>query len=98
MKKVVVFSQIDEEILSRLQQHYHVVVLNPKLGDINEQIRQEVVDADGMIGAGRLLNESNLSPAQKLKIISSVTVGYDNYDVGYLNQKKIWLADRKSVV
>ncbi|HGW5051043.1 TPA: bifunctional glyoxylate/hydroxypyruvate reductase B, partial [Acinetobacter baumannii] len=53
MKKVVVFSQIDEEILSRLQQHYHVVVLNPKLGDINEQIRQEVVDADGMIGAGR---------------------------------------------
>ncbi|MFX9670681.1 NAD(P)-dependent oxidoreductase [Acinetobacter baumannii] len=81
MKKVVVFSQIDEEILSRLQQHYHVVVLNPKLGDINEQIRQEVVDADGMIGAGRLLNESNLSPAQKLKIISSVTVGYDNYDV-----------------
>lgn len=82
------FSQIDEEILSRLQQDYHVVVLNPKLSDINEQIRQEVVDADGMIGAGRLLNESNLSPAQKLKIISSVTVGYDNYDVGYLNQKK----------
>jgi gluconate 2-dehydrogenase len=31
------------------------VVLNPKLGDINEQIRQQVVDADGMIGAGRLL-------------------------------------------
>lgn len=45
MKKVVVFSQIDEEILSRLQQDYYVVVLNPKLGDINEQIRQEVVDA-----------------------------------------------------
>lgn len=98
MKKVVVFSQIDEEILSRLQQHYHVVVLNPKLGDINEQIRQEVVDADGMIGAGRLLNESNLSPAQKLKIISSVTVGYDNYDVGYLNQKKIWLANTPHVL
>ncbi|MBV6596820.1 bifunctional glyoxylate/hydroxypyruvate reductase B, partial [Acinetobacter baumannii] len=98
MKKVVVFSQIDEEILSRLQQDYHVVVLNPKLGDINEQIRQEVVDADGMIGAGRLLNESNLSPAQKLKIISSVTVGYDNYDVGYLNQKKIWLANTPHVL
>ncbi|HEE5582295.1 TPA: bifunctional glyoxylate/hydroxypyruvate reductase B, partial [Acinetobacter baumannii] len=98
MKKVVVFSQIDEEILSRLQQDYYVVVLNPKLGDINEQIRQEVVDADGMIGAGRLLNESNLSPAQKLKIISSVTVGYDNYDVGYLNQKKIWLANTPHVL
>ncbi len=48
MKKVVVFSQIDEEILSQLQQDYHVV-LNPKLGDINEQIRKEVVDADGRL-------------------------------------------------
>ncbi len=98
MKKVVVFSQIDEEILSRLQQDYHVVVLNPKLGDINEQIRQQVVDADGMIGAGRLLNESNLAPAQKLKIISSVTVGYDNYDVAYLNQRKIWLSNTPHVL
>ena len=70
MKKVVVFSQIDREVLAKLQQNYQVVVLNPKLGDINEQIRNEVVDADAMIGAGRLLNESNLAPAQKLKIIS----------------------------
>ena len=36
------FSQIDEEILSRLQQDYHVVVLNPKLGDINEQIANKL--------------------------------------------------------
>ncbi|WP_417211805.1 2-hydroxyacid dehydrogenase [Acinetobacter venetianus] len=98
MKKVVVFSQIDREVLAKLQQNYQVVVLNPKLGDINEQIRTEVVDADAMIGAGRLLNESNLAPAQKLKIISTVSVGYDNYDVNYLNQKKIWLANTPHVL
>lgn len=98
MKKVVVFSQIDQDVLARLQQSYQVVVLNPKLGDINEQIRTEVVDADAMIGAGRLLNESNLAPAQKLKIISTVSVGYDNYDVEYLNQRKIWLANTPHVL
>ncbi|WP_019384886.1 2-hydroxyacid dehydrogenase [Acinetobacter venetianus] len=98
MKKVVVFSQIDREVLAKLQQNYQVVVLNPKLGDINEQIRTEVVDADAMIGAGRLLNESNLASAQKLKIISTVSVGYDNYDVSYLNQKKIWLANTPHVL
>lgn len=32
MKKVVVFSQIDQDVLARLQQSYQVVVLNPKLG------------------------------------------------------------------
>ncbi|OEY92775.1 bifunctional glyoxylate/hydroxypyruvate reductase B [Acinetobacter proteolyticus] len=98
MKKVVVFSQINQDVIAQLQQDYQVVVLNPKLGDINEQIRTEVVDADAMIGAGRLLNESNLAPAQKLKIISTVSVGYDNYDVGYLNQRKIWLANTPHVL
>lgn len=97
-KKVVVFSQIDTEILSRLQQAYEVVQIDPKQGDVNEQLRAHVVDADGLIGAGRLLNEKNLATAQQLKVISSVTVGYDNYDVDYLNQRKIWLTNTPHVL
>ena len=97
-KKVVVFSQIDSEVQAKLAEKYQLVVLNPKQGDINVQIRQAVVDADAMIGAGRLLNESNIATAEKLKIISSVSVGYDNYDVDYLNQKKIWLSNTPHVL
>lgn len=97
-KKVVVFSQIDSEVQAKLAEKYQLVVLNPKQGDINAQIRQAVVDADAMIGAGRLLNESNIATAEKLKIISSVSVGYDNYDVNYLNQKKIWLSNTPHVL
>ncbi|MCJ8160571.1 2-hydroxyacid dehydrogenase [Acinetobacter zhairhuonensis] len=97
-KKVVVFSQIDAEILTRLQAQYDVVVIDPKQGDVNQQIQRHVQNADGMIGAGRLLNESNLAGAQQLKIISSVSVGYDNYDVGYLSQNKIWLSHTPHVL
>ena len=97
-QKVVVFSQLDQDVLQRLQQQYHVVMINPKQGDVNQQIREQVKDADAMIGAGRLLNESNLAPAQQLKIISSVSVGYDNYDLAYLNQKKIWLSHTPHVL
>ncbi|WP_336175173.1 D-glycerate dehydrogenase [Acinetobacter ursingii] len=97
-QKVIVFSQIDATVLDQLERDYHVVVLNPKQGDINEQIRTEVVDADAMIGAGRLLNETNLAPAQKLKIISTVSVGYDNYDVDYLTKNNIWLANTPHVL
>lgn len=97
-KKVLVFSQIAPEILTQLQENYDVVQVNPKQGDVNEQIRQHVVDADGMIGAGRILNEANLAPAHRLKVISSVSVGYDNYDVNYLNQKKIWLGHTPHVL
>ncbi|MFZ0332270.1 MAG: bifunctional glyoxylate/hydroxypyruvate reductase B, partial [Acinetobacter bohemicus] len=52
-KKVVVFSQLDQDVLQSLQAQYHVVVINPKQGDVNEQIREQVKDADAMIGAGR---------------------------------------------
>lgn len=97
-QKVVVFSQLDQDILQRLQQQYHVVMINPKLGDINTQLLEQVKDADAMIGAGRLLNASNLATAQQLKIISSVSVGYDNYDLAYLNQKKIWLSNTPHVL
>ena len=97
-KKVVVFSQIDPDILSRLQQQYDVVVLNPKLGDINQQICDAVTDAAGMIGAGRLINATHLASARQLKIISTVSVGYDNYDLAYLNQNNIWLAHTPHVL
>ncbi len=97
-KKVVVFSQLDQDILQRLQQQYQVVIINPKQGDVNQQILEQVKDADAMIGAGRLLNENNLATAQQLKIISSVSVGYDNYDLSYLNQQKIWLSNTPHVL
>lgn len=97
-KKVVVFSQIDTEILEKLQSQYDVQIIQPKLGDVNQQIREAVQDADGMIGAGRILNAKNLDTAEKLKVISSVSVGYDNYDLSYLNQQKIWLCNTPHVL
>lgn len=97
-QKVVVFSQIDEEILIKLQQQYDVVQINPKLGDVNQQILEQSRDADGMIGAGRVLNAANLAQTEKLKVISSVSVGYDNYDLTYLNQNSIWLTHTPHVL
>ena len=97
-QKVVVFSQIDQSILYQLEQQFNVIQISPKLGDIQQQIIEATRDADGMIGAGRLLNATNLSQAKQLKIISSVSVGYDNYDLAYLNQQKIWLAHTPHVL
>lgn len=98
MQKVVVFSQLDAEILARLQQDYHVVQINPKLGDVQQQLLEHAQDADGMIGAGRVLNATNLHTARRLKVISSVSVGYDNYDVDYLTKKGIQLCHTPHVL
>ncbi|WOE31720.1 MULTISPECIES: D-glycerate dehydrogenase [unclassified Acinetobacter] len=97
-QKVVVFSQIDPVILAQLKAQFNVVEINPKLGDVNQQIAHAVTDADAMIGAGRLLNQSNLASATRLKVISSVSVGYDNYDVAYLKQRNIVLCHTPGVL
>ncbi|UUS59685.1 MULTISPECIES: D-glycerate dehydrogenase [unclassified Acinetobacter] len=97
-KKVVVFSQIEQEIIQRLEQQFKVFQISPKLGDVNQQILEHSKDADAMIGAGRLLNASNLAHASQLKVISSVSVGYDNYDLAFLNQKNIWLSHTPHVL
>ena len=97
-QKVVVFSQIDTDIQNKLEQNYQVSYIQPKLGDVNQQLLQQVQDADGMIGAGRLLNRDNLASATRLKIISSVRVGYDNYELDYLNEKKIYLSHTPHVL
>jgi len=97
-QKVIAFSQVDQDVLSQLKQQYDVVEISPKLGDVNEQIRTHVQDADGMIGAGRLLNASNLTGASRLKVVSSISVGYDNYDVDYLTEQKIYLCHTPHVL
>ncbi|QIC70522.1 2-hydroxyacid dehydrogenase [Acinetobacter indicus] len=97
-QKVIAFSQVDQDVLSQLKQQYDVVEISPKLGDVNEQIRTHVQDADGMIGAGRLLNASNLTGARRLKVVSSISVGYDNYDVGYLTEQQIYLCHTPHVL
>ena len=97
-QKVVVFSQIDADIQKKLEQNYQVSYIQPKLGDVNQLLLQQVQDADGMIGAGRLLNRDNLASASRLKIISSVSVGYDNYELDYLNEKNIYLSHTPHVL
>ena len=97
-KKVVIFSQIFPEFEEKLKQQFDVVKINPKLGDVQNQIRAAVSDAHGMIGAGRYLGKEQLETAQHLEIISSVSVGYDNYDVAYLKSRDICLAHTPHVL
>ncbi|MCH4247152.1 MAG: D-glycerate dehydrogenase [Acinetobacter populi] len=101
-KKVVIFSQIFPEFEEKLEQQFDVVKIDPKLsdqlGDVNQQIRNAVVDAHGMIGAGRILGQAQLEKAQHLEIISSVSVGYDNYDLAYLKERGITLAHTPHVL
>lgn len=99
MKKTVVgFSGLAHDLQEKLKQNFNLLMLDPKAGNLEAQFQEMLPQADGMIGSGRLLNESLLQYAPKLKVISSISVGFDNYDVDYLTQRGIVLTNTPDVL
>ena len=97
-KTVLAFSRITPPMAERLEQDFNVIVPNPKNGDIAAQFDEALPEAHGLIGAGRKLGAAQLDGALKLEVVSSVSVGYDNYDVAYLTERGIALTNTPAVL
>lgn len=97
-KTVLAFSRISPAMVERLEAHFDVIVPNPKAGDIAAQFNEALPKAHGLIGAGRPLGRKQLADAALLEVVSSVSVGYDNYDVGYFNERGIMLTNTPDVL
>lgn len=97
-KTVLAFSRITPAMVERLQQDFDVIVPDPAKGDLTAQFDEALPNAHGLIGAGRPLGEAQLKGATNLEVISSVSVGYDNYDVAYLTRRGIVLTNTPDVL
>jgi len=97
-KTVLAFSRVSPEMAERLQQDFNVIIPDPKKGDLNEQFNEALPHTHGMIGAGRQLGREQLESAKQLEVVSSISVGYDNYDVGYLSERGIMLTNTPDVL
>ncbi len=97
-KTVLAFSRVSPEMAERLQQDFNVIIPDPKKGDLNEQFNEALPHSHGMIGAGRKLGREQLESAKQLEVVSSISVGYDNYDVGYLTERGIMLTNTPDVL
>ena len=97
-KTVLAFSRVSPDMAERLSQDFNVIVPDPKLGDINAQFNQALPEVHGLIGSGRKLGREQLDGATRLEVVSSISVGYDNYDVGYLSERGIMLTNTPDVL
>lgn len=96
--KVIVFGLLPEDLLQRIRSKCQVVIADPRLPDQAERFREELKTAHGLIGAGVRLGEPELAQATALKVISSVSVGIDNYDQDYLRARGIALYNTPDVL
>ncbi|HEY7865273.1 MAG TPA: D-glycerate dehydrogenase [Psychromonas sp.] len=88
-KKVVLYKSIPEQQLNRLKAHFDLSYF----ADINEQNRAGFIaalaEAEGLIGASEPMPEAMLDKATKLKAISTISVGTDQFDLDYLAARNL---------
>jgi len=97
-KKVLVFRELPPDQLARLQALHDVTVANPRLPGQLPAFMAALATAEGMIGSSYSLDAGLLASAPQLKVISSVSVGVDNFDLDTLATRGIMLCHTPGVL
>jgi phosphogluconate 2-dehydrogenase len=98
-KHVVLYKKLSAPLMERLQAHAEVTLIDdPKTQEGLTRLRDALPQADGLLGASLKLDAQLLDLAPKLKVVSSVSVGVDNYDIDDLTRRGILLTNTPDVL
>lgn len=88
-QKVVVYRELPEQVLSFLKNKFNVSYF-PNLDDGNyHDFLSELQTAQGLLGASMKIDQEILDQAPQLKVISNISVGYDNLNLEELKKRGI---------
>ena len=97
-KHVVLYKQLSDALMQRLEAHAHVTLIERLDAQGMEQLRAALPQAQGILGASLKLDAQLLDLAPGLEVVSSVSVGVDNYDIDYLTERKVMLTNTPDVL
>ena len=97
-KQVVLYKQLSDALMQRLEAHAHVTLIERLDAQGMEQLRAALPQAQGILGASLKLDARLLDLAPGLEVVSSVSVGVDNYDIDYLTERKVLLTNTPDVL
>lgn len=95
-KNVLVFRPLPEDQLARLQAAHRVSVIDPRKAP--EAFAAALRTANGLIGSSHTVDAAMLDNAPALEVISSVSVGVDNYPLAELHRRRIVLCHTPDVL
>ena len=97
-KHVVLYKELSEPLMQRLQAETDVTLIKRLDAQGLEQLRAALPHAHGLLGASLKLDAPLLDLAPKLEAVASVSVGVDNYDIDYLTRRNIILTNTPDVL
>jgi len=87
--KVVVYKKIDTQILDYLRTKCEVVYFEELDESTYPQFKLHLQDTHALLGSGLKVDEVLLAQSPQLKVVSNVSVGYDNLDLSLLTKRNI---------
>ncbi len=97
-KHVVLYRKIPDKELNRLKEHFDVTVFNQVNNENHDAFVAALEHADGIIGSGVVMPDELLDKAPKLKAVSTISVGFDQFGFDYLSNRNIALMHTPGVL
>lgn len=95
---IVLYKSIPTDLHQRLAQHFTVNSFDGLTPDNQPELLAALEQAEGLIGSGGKIDQNFLQLAPNLRAASTISVGYDNFDVDALNQRGIALMHTPTVL
>jgi lactate dehydrogenase-like 2-hydroxyacid dehydrogenase len=96
---VVAYSALPAVCLERLKQQFDVADFTGQSGlRKNPAFATALASAQGVIGTGFAFDRALIEASLQLKVVSTISVGYDNYDVAALSERGILLCNTPDVL
>ena len=97
-KSVLVFRELPDDQLARITALHDVVIANPRKPEQKSAFEAALPQAQGMIGSSYAITPALLDTAPRLEVISTISVGVDNYPIAALRERHILLCHTPGVL
>ncbi len=95
---VILYKTLPDDLLQRLEEHFSVTQVKNLRPETVSQHAEAFAQAEGLLGSSEKVDAALLEKMPKLRATSTVSVGYDNFDVEALNARRVLLMHTPTVL
>ncbi|WP_045853905.1 glyoxylate/hydroxypyruvate reductase GhrB [Raoultella terrigena] len=95
---VILYKTLPDDLQQRLEKHFAVTRVKNLSAETIAQHAEAFAQAEGLLGSSEKVDTALLEKMPNLRAASTVSVGYDNFDVAALNARRVLLMHTPTVL
>lgn len=97
-KKIIAYERVETPVLNHLKSKFDVEFFKDINTKNNKEFLNHLKEAEGIIGLELIVDKELIDNAPNLKIVSNVSVGYNNLDIEELTKRNIMATNTPDVL